>query len=139
MKYFLARWIPVIFLAVLTVCLFSPCFVQAGQSGKETEVEKLIGQAESAYQKGNYSLAGDYYLQASRLAKTKINLSRIYFGLAISDFYLRDIPGSKSWIRKVLEVDPNREISNLFYPESFVQLFGQVRAEMAGEKAQTSP
>jgi len=138
MKYILARWIPVIFLAVLTVCIFAPCFVQAGQSGKETEVENLIGQAESAYQKANYSLAGDYYLQASRLAKTKINLSRAYFGLAISDFYLRDIPGSKSWISKVLEVDPKREISNLVYPESFVQLFGQVRTEMASKQAQTS-
>ncbi len=135
MKFISARWIPVVFLAAFMACLFSPCPVQAGQGEKETEVETLIGQAESAYQKGNYSLAGDYYLQASRLAKTKINLSRAYFGLAISDFYLRDIPGSKSWIRKVLQVDPNREISNLFYPESFVQLYGQVRTEVAGESA----
>jgi hypothetical protein len=135
MKCFLARWIPVILLAAFMAGIFSPCSVRAGQSSKEAEVETLIGQAESAYQKGNYSLAGDYYLQASRLAQTKINLSRAYFGLAISDFYLRDIPGSKNWIHKVLEVDPKREISNLFYPESFVQLFGQVRAEMSGEKA----
>jgi hypothetical protein len=125
-----------IILMVFIGCLWSLALARGGQNEKDAEVEILIAQAESASQKGNYSQAIDNYLQASKLAKSRINLSRAYLGLAISYFYVRDLPGSKMWVREVLKVDPNKEVSNLFYPDSFVQLFAQTRAEM--ERAKTA-
>ena len=123
-----------IILMVFIGCLWGITLARAVQNEKEAEVEILITQAESALQKGNYSQAIDHYLQASKLAKSRINLSRAYLGLAISYFYVRDLPGSKMWVREVLKVEPNKEVSNLFYPYTNVQLFARTRAETEREK-----
>jgi tetratricopeptide (TPR) repeat protein len=96
---------------------------------KNVRVETLLAQADAALQKGEYKSAIDSYLEAKNLAENKIDLSRAYFGLSLSYFYLRDMVNAKTWIRKVLEVDPQKEISTLFYPETFVQLFGESKRE----------
>lgn len=113
---------------------FSLLFVNRTSSSpsiqsEEKEAEKLLVQADSYYQKGEYKLAIGCYVEATALAQSKINLSRSYFGLALSYFFLRDTVNSTKWMRKVCEVDPKKEISELFYPRSFVQLFNQVQRE----------
>jgi len=124
-----------IFLLTLQIAFAAPL----GQE-KNTQVETLLAQADAALQKGEYQSAIDYYLEAKNLAESKIDLSRGYFGLSLSYFYLRDAVNAKNWIRKVLEVDPKKEISTLFYPESFVRLFSEGKKEFeAGKVASPEP
>lgn len=96
---------------------------------RENDVEKLLGQADDFYQKADYKLAIGCYLEASAISQSRMNLSRAYFGLSLCYFYLRDTAGTTKYIRKVLEVDPNKEISALFYPGAFVGLFDQIRSD----------
>lgn len=112
-------------------------FVSAAQTPvqREVDVEKLLVQANSYFQKADYKLAVGCYLEASALTKSRMNLSQAYFGLALSYYHLRDTASSVRYIRKVLEVDPNKEISDLFYPKAFVQQFDLVREDAAGKKA----
>ena len=63
-----------------------------------------------------------------------MNLSKAYFGLALCHFYLRDTSASTKYLKKVMEVDPQKEISSMFYPATFVQLFNQARQEAGGAK-----
>ena len=109
----------------------------AGQtaSQREVNVEKLLVQGNSYFQKADYKLAVGCYLEAAALAKSRMNLSQAYFGLALSYYHLRDTAGAARYIRRVLEVDPNKEISELFYPMPFVQQFNQVRRELADKYA----
>ena len=126
------------FLAVLVSGLLvlgvSP--VSAGQtsSQREVDVERLLVQANAYFQKADYKLAIGCYLEASALAKSRINQSQAYFGLALSYHRLRDTANAARYIRKVFEVDPNKEISELFYPKPFVQQFNQIRKDLAEKK-----
>jgi len=121
-------------LVAATICVLGlsavPAFSgpQATQV-RENDVEKLLGQADDFYQKADYKLAIGCYLEASALSQSRMNLSRAYFGLSLCYFYLRDTAGTTKYIRKVLEVDPNKEISALFYPGAFVGLFDQIRSD----------
>ncbi len=111
----------------------------AGQTTqREIDVEKLLVQANSYSQNGDYKLAVGCYLEAAALSKNKMNLSQAYFGLSLCYYYLRDTADATKYMRKVVEVDPNKEISELFYPKSFVELFNQVRTEIADKKKLTT-
>lgn len=112
----------------------------AGQKAlsKESDVEKLLGQAKTYLEKGDYKLAIGCYLEASALTQNRLNLSQAYFGLSLSYFNLRDTANAAKYIRKVIEVDPNKEISELFYPRGFVQLFGQIRKDIVDKKQMTT-
>jgi len=112
----------------------SSTFGLASQQQESTKSEEFLSQADKYYQKGEYSKAVESYLKAANIAQRKIDLSRAYFGLSLSFFYLRDLTTTEKWIRKVLEVDPKKEISVLFYPRSFVQLFYQVKEKVEKEK-----
>ncbi len=125
-KFRAFRWMAPI--CAVFMAVFSAFAVQALQS-QEEEVQKLLTQADNYSQRGDYKLAIGGYLEAAALAQSKPNLSRAYFGLALSYFYLRDMANSVKWMRKVSEVDPNKEISELFYPKGFAQLFNQVQKE----------
>lgn len=125
-KFQARRWMAPICAVFMAVS--SAFAVQALQS-QEEEVQKLLIQADNYSQKGDYKLAIGGYLEAAALAQSKPNLSRAYFGLALSYFYLRDMANSVKWMRKVSDVDPNKEISELFYPKGFAQLFNQVQKE----------
>jgi tetratricopeptide (TPR) repeat protein len=125
-KFRACRWLAPICAVFMAVS--SALAVQASQS-QEEEVQKLLNQADNYSQRGDYKLAIGGYLEAAALAQSKPNLSRAYFGLALSYFYLRDMANSVKWMRKVSEVDPNKEISELFYPKGFAQLFNQVQKE----------
>jgi tetratricopeptide (TPR) repeat protein len=120
---------------VLTVSI-----VFAGQKtlSKESDVEKLLGQAKTYLEKGDYKLAIGCYLEASALTQNRLNLSQAYFGLSLSYFNLRDTANAAKYIRKDIEVDPNKEISELFYPRGFVQLFGQIRKDIVDKKQMTT-
>jgi len=96
---------------------------------ENTTVEGLLSYAEKLCQDGEYNRAVEIYLRAVDQAQRKIDLSRAYLGLSLSFYYLRDLTNTEKWIRKVLEVDPKKEISILFYPQSFVELFFRIKEE----------
>ncbi len=125
-KFRALRW-----MALICAALIASPLAIAGQASQpqEDEVQKLLAQADAYLQKGDYKLAIGSYLEAAALSQSKPSLSRAYFGLALDYFYLRDMANSVKWMRKVSEVDPNKEISELFYPKGFTQLFNQVQKE----------
>lgn len=104
---------------------------------QESQVEDILARADSLYQAGDYRKAIESYLEASQLAERRINLSRAYFGLSLSYFYLRDTANSKKWVQRLLYIDPKREISSLFCSESFVHLFAEVQREISEEEQKT--
>lgn len=120
---------------LLFAWLLSPVWAGAQQAPvKETNVEKLLAQGDAYYIKADYKLAIGCYLEASALSQNRMNLSKGYFGLALCHFYLRDTPSSNKYLKKVVEVDPQKEISPMFYPAAFVQLFNQARQDAGGAK-----
>jgi len=125
-KFRALRW-----MALICAVLIASPLVFSGLTTEpqEDEVQKLLTQADAYSQKGDYKLAIGCYLEAAALSQSKPSLSRAYFGLALDYFYLRDMANSVKWMRKVSEVDPNKEISELFYPKGFTQLFNQVQKE----------
>ncbi len=116
----------------------------AGQT-QEEDAAVLLRQADDYYKKGDYKLAIGTYLEAAALARTRLNLSAAYFGLSLCYFYERDMANSVKWMRQTAQVDPEKQISDSFYPKSFVDLFSSVRAEVkakglpAGEMERAVP
>jgi len=102
-----------------------------GQSTQEQELraESYLAQADELYSKGDYQKAIENYLLVAQIAQRKINLSRANMGLSLCYFFLNDTEKTKAQILKTLEIDPRKEVSSLFYPQSYVDLFNQVREE----------
>ncbi len=113
-----------------------PAFQAAG--GQKAGEDELLALADAQFEKNEYGKAIEGYLEVVRLAKSKLNLSKASFGAALSHFYLRDLVNSRIWIRKVLAVDPNKEITTHFYPAGFVDLFDQTRREIREGKNKTA-
>lgn len=119
-----------LFIAVLSWCLPQALLAQTSQE-KEARAEAYLSQADELYSAGNYPKAIDNYLQAAQIAEKRINLSRAYMGLSLCYFYLNDTENSKKYILKALELDPQKEVSSLFHPQTYVDLFDQVKKENA--------
>ena len=110
----------------------------AGQAAsREADVVKLLAQGDAYYVKGEYKLAIGCFLEASALSQSKMNLSKAYFGLSTCYFYLQDNASTLKYMKRVLEVDPKKEISPLFYPENFIKLFRQAQMEASGARPGT--
>jgi tetratricopeptide (TPR) repeat protein len=118
---------------LLLALLLPLATARAQQAGaKEPNVDKLLTQGDAYYVKGEYKLAIGCYLEASALSQSRVNLSKAYFGLSLCYFYLRDTPSTIKYLKRVMEVDPQKEISPLFYPAPFIQLFKQAQQEAGG-------
>ena len=126
----LTRWL------ALTAVVLVPLGLTA-QSAQEREAQAatFLVQADDAYARGDYQKAVADYLLVIQVSGNKMNLSRAHMGLALSYFYLNDIENSKKYILKTLEIDPQKEISPLFHPQTFVDLFEEVRRENADRLA----
>ena len=94
---------------------------------KEAQAETLLAQADEFYSKGDYQKAIENYLQVIKLTENSMVLSRAWMGLSLCYFFNNDIENAKMSIRKVLEIDPQKEISALFYPQTFVDLFSETK------------
>ena len=97
---------------------------------QEDDAAALLRQADGYYKKGDYKLAIGTYLEAAALSRSRLNLSAAYFGLALCYFYERDMANSVKWMRQTAQIDPGKEISDSFYPKSFVDLYRSVSAEV---------
>jgi hypothetical protein len=97
---------------------------------KTAQFEDVLGQAERLFSAGNYRNAVERFYFASKLAQTPSEFSRVYLGMALSYFYLKDTPACEKSIKQLLGVDPTKTVSAAFYPISFVQMFERIRSEL---------
>ena len=104
-------------------------FGQEEMQTEKTEIEELLATADKLYQDGKYEEAAQYYTKVAEQTQERIDLSRAYFGLSLSCFSLGDMASADKWIRKVLEIDPEKEVSVLFHPRDFVEFFFEVKEE----------
>lgn len=118
-------------LALLSAWLVASVYAGQREQEMESRAGEFLTQADKFYMDGDYRKAIENYLQAANLALSRMNLSRAYFGLAVSNFYLRDPVAAKRWLQKVFEVDPKKEISPHFYPDGFAKLFDDAKKESA--------
>lgn len=95
---------------------------------KKAQFEDVLGQAERLFSSGNYRNAVERFYYASKLAQMPSELSRVYLGMALSYFYLKDTSECEKSIKLLLGVDPKKTVSAAFYPISFVQMFERIRA-----------
>lgn len=102
---------------------------------QETNVEALLSQADVLYIQGNYEKARLLYLEVTKFTDRNIYLSRAFFGAALCSFNLGDEEATRNYLHQLFSVDPKKEISALFYPQSFLKIFQEVKKEtISGEK-----
>ncbi len=111
---------------------------QASQD-KESRAEVYLAQADELYSRGEYQKAIENYQQVVSIAEKRLNLSRANMGLSLCYFFLNDTENAKKYILKTLEVDPKKEVSSLFYPQTYVDLFNQVKTDNAERLAAIAP
>ncbi len=116
-------------------------------NGQEGSAEAIISQADVLYIQRDYEQARRLYLEAARLTDRSLVLSRGFFGAALCSFYLGDEKATRAHLGRVFAVDPNKEISALFYPPAFLEIFndvkkkylsGELKPEMADEATETT-
>lgn len=132
-----AGWVLLAGLLVLTMPAAGT--VSAGQEGTEPEVEQALSRGEAFIERGAYNEALESFREAAGKAQLPLNRSRAFFGMSLGYFYLRDMTNAKAWARRVVEVDPGKEISTMFYPSAFVDLFLGVKAETQPAPAPRTP
>jgi len=115
------------------------CAAAAAAFSQEPDVEQLLARADEFYQNGNFNLAVGIYLEAAGMSRSRINLSRAYFGLSICFFEQKDSASAAKYLRKVAEVDPNKRISELFYPKAFVEMFDAAMKEAQAREEPSPP
>jgi tetratricopeptide (TPR) repeat protein len=116
-------------LALLLALIVIPALADPFQKADEESAAKLLTQADAYYRQGKYSLAIGTYLEASNLSSSRDGLSAAYFGLSLCNFYQRDQAGALKWMRRVMEVDPQKSVSSGFYPQAFYKIYWQARQE----------
>jgi hypothetical protein len=124
------EWFIFYLLFVFAFLLSATMAVAQTAGEKEAQAETLLAQADEFYSKGDYQKAMENYLQVIKLTENRMLLSRSWMGLSLCYFFNNDIEDAKMSIRKVLEIDPQKEISALFYPQTFVDLFSEVKKGM---------
>jgi hypothetical protein len=127
----LPRWI-------ILIALLSAPLILAAQNAQEREAQaaSFLVQADDAYAKGDYQKAVEDYLRVVQTSGNKMNLSRAHMGLSLCYFYLNDTENSKKYILQLLENDPQKEVSPLFHPQTYVDLFNQIKKENEGRLGQ---
>lgn len=120
----LPRWI-------ILIALLSAPLILAAQTAQEKEAQaaSFLVQADDAYAKGDYQKAIEDYLRVVQTSGKKMNLSRAHMGLSLCYFYLNDTENAKKHILRLLEIDPQQEVSSLFHPQIYVDLFNEVKKE----------
>jgi hypothetical protein len=122
-----------IFALLLPLALLAEVAGAQTPQEKEAAAQSYLVQADDAYARGEYSKAIESYLLVVQTSGNKMNLSRAHMGLSLCYFYLNDVENTKKYILKVLQLDPRKEVSSLFHPQTYVDLFNEVKKENEGK------
>jgi len=96
------------------------------------KADQVFRQGVELYNEGEYVKAISKLSRVLILTESKPLLTDSYFYLSLCNYSLENRAVAKAWIKKLLEVDPQREASTL-YPEEYVALFNQAKREAASE------
>jgi hypothetical protein len=99
---------------------------------REAQAAGLLVQGDDAYAKGDYQKAIEAYLLVVENSANRPTLSRAHMGLSLCYFYLDDAEKAEDHILKLLEIDLQKEVSPLFHPQTYVDLFNKVKKENEG-------
>jgi tetratricopeptide (TPR) repeat protein len=113
----------------------------AGQEKTQAQqrVAQLFAAADAAFDRGDFASALESYFEITTLSLDRAELSRAALGLAISYFSADDRDSARKWLNETLEYDPQKELIDRIYPESFVLLFMEVRKERAAASGLAQP
>ena len=103
------------------------------QTQAQDRVGRLFAAADAAFDGSDFATALESYFEITTLSLDRAELARASVGLAISYFSLNDRAGASKWLRQALVYDPEKEIIDRIYPESFVLLFMEIRKEETAE------
>lgn len=128
-----------IFLFCLTFPSLPSLTAASGIFIAQEDLEALLAQADDSYSKGDYKKAAEEYLRVLGLTESQMLRSRAWMGLALCYFFDNEIENAKNAIKKLLEIEPQKQISPLFYPQTFVDLFSGVKREMGIPESPEQP
>jgi len=100
------------------------------QSG---QADLVFREGVELYKTGEYIKAIEKFSRVLILTKNQVLLADNYFYLSLCNYYLGEKDSAKEWIKKVLEIEPGREVSAI-YPADYVALFSQAKREAATEQ-----
>ena len=119
--------ISVIFLFIL---LISSDVLPKSNVSAQRDVDRLIREGKDLYKNGEYREAIVKFLEAKDLARTREEISEVYFNLS-SAYYASNQSGeAKQHLQKSLEILPERTIDALYYSADFVEMFNETKAEL---------
>ncbi len=118
--------ISVIFLFIL---LISSDVLPQRNVSAENDIEKLIQEGEELYKNGEYREAIVKFLEAKDLARTREEISEVYFNLSSAYYAINQSAEAKEHLQKSLEILPERTIDALYYSPGFVEMFNKTKAE----------
>ena len=118
--------ISVIFLFIL---LISSDVLPQRNVSAENDIEKLIQEGKELYKNGEYREAIVKFLEAKDLARTKEDISEVYFNLSSAYYASNQSVEAKEYLQKSLEILPERTIDALYYSPGFVEMFNTTKAE----------
>lgn len=115
------------FLLLVNTSYLDGTIEQSGQA------EAVFREGVELYKTGEYIRAIEKFSRVLILTKNQVLLADNYFYLSLCNYYLDEKDSAKEWIKKVLEIEPGREVSAI-YPADYVALFAQAKREAATEQ-----
>ena len=119
--------ISVIFLFIL---LISSDVLPKSNVSAQRDVDRLIREGKELYKNGEYREAIVKFLEAKDLARTREEISEVYFNLSSAYYASSQSVEAREHLRKSLEVLPERTIDALYYSADFVEMFNETKAEL---------
>ena len=119
--------ISVIFLFIL---LISSDVLPQRNASVQRDVDRLIREGKELYKNGEYREAIIIFLEAKDLARTREEISEVYFNLSSAYYASNQSVEAKEHLQKSLETQPERTIDALYYSADFVEMFNETKAEL---------
>jgi|GEM_PF-2459611 len=118
--------ISVIFLFIL---LISSDVLPKNNVSAQRDVDRLIREGKDLYKNGEYREAIVKFLEAKDLARTREEISEVYFNLSTAYYASNQSVEAKQHLQKSLETLPERTIDARYYSADFVEMFNETKAE----------
>ncbi len=135
------------FTSIITTFIFLFFIVSGSYSGifpeadkDENNVSKLLTEAETNYQNGNFKEAIgiyekiiDHLNKRKEIVKMKQKLFKTMVSLALTYFTIQETAKSKTQLEKLIKINPNEELDEEIYPPGFTKIFKEVQDENLGK------
>ena len=136
-KFFCSKPLTVAVLALFIVLLGAASYPQVGDQS-QSEFQKVFQAGKKLHDEGEHNEAIPKLLVALNLAKRNEETSEACFYLALCYYALGEKEICFSYLKKLFEARPDRDIEALNFPTGFVLLFFQEKNE-AAKKAPLKP